>query len=167
MIKRVTMVILTMLIATGIASAADQIAVDPSTVLDIDVGAIGHFTLTLKTSADAKGGNLDWASDNSLIWAGIDGAPTGQFGVKAISTSSTCSGTPQICTQTFDLQVEPQSGITLNEQHDITVTYKNAKGVAKAMATASGNPIPELSTIALTSAGLIGLIGLVRFRRKD
>lgn len=29
------------------------------------------------------------------------------------------------------------------------------------------NPVPELSTIILTSAGILGLIGLTRMRRKD
>jgi hypothetical protein len=164
-----TIVMLAILFLPGVGSATDQIAVDPSTVLSIDVGTTGHYKLTLTTNVDPIGGNLDWASDNSLVWANIGAAPTGQFGAKGITTSSACSGSglAMVCTQDFDLQVMPQSGITLNVLHDVTVTYKTANGVAKAMATASGNPVPELSAGILTGVGLIGLLGLVRRKRNN
>lgn len=164
----IAIVVLITLLMVGIASA-DQIILDPEAVLEINVTEIGHYTLTLKTNVDPIGGYMSWVSDSPLIWAGIDAAPTGQSGTKTITTSSTCSGSgnARICTQIFDLQVEPQSGITLYEQHDVTVTYSTVHGVARAMATASDIPIPELGTSILTATGLIGLIGLVRSRRKD
>lgn len=166
MAKKIAAIIIGIISMSIIAMATSQLTVDPDTVKNIDVGTVGHYTLTLTTSTDAKGGSLHWHSDNSLIWADIDAAPTGQFGDKSITASSSCSGSPQVCTQTFDLQVQPQSGITINVVHDITVDYLNDQGVAKAMVTASGNPVPEVATGILVSAGLIGLVGFVRYKRK-
>lgn len=164
MVKKIAAIIIGIISLSVIAMAVAQLTVSPDTVQNIDVGSIGHYTLTLTTSTDAKGGSLHWHSDSALIWAGIGAAPTGQTGDKSITMSSTCSG--GVCTQTFDLQVQPQSGITLDVVHDITVDYLDQHGVAKAMVTASGNPVPEVSTVLLMTAGLIGLVGLVRYKRK-
>lgn len=157
-------IVLAALFMVGTASATDQITVNPDTTLDIDVGTVGHYTLTLTTNIDPIDGRLYWESDDSLIWANIGDAPVDIYGDMTITTSSTCSGTgkSQVCTQTFDLQVEPQSGITLNEQHDVTVTYENINGVAKAMATAGTIPTPEVATVILVASGLIGLVVLRR-----
>lgn len=164
MVKKIAAIIIGIISLSVIAMAVSQLTVSPDTVQDIDVGAIGHYTLTLTTSTDPIGGSLHWHADDAKIWAGIDAAPTGQTGDEPITTSSTCSA--GVCTQTFDLQVQPQSGITLNVVHDITVDYLNDHGVAKAMVTASGNPVPEVSTGLLVTTGLIGLVGLVRYKRK-
>lgn len=135
---------------------------------DIDIGTVGHFTLTLTTNVNANGGQLTWQTDDPLILAGIDAVPSGQSGSLTISKNSACAGSPQICTATFDIQVKPQNGITANTDHSITLSAFNNQNTDKVTATVTGgiNPVPELAVGILMTAGLIGLIGLVRYKKK-
>lgn len=163
-----TLTILAILLTVGIGAAAfitAQLDISPAQQ-DIDIAAVGTYTLTLTTNADAKGGTLTWQADDPALIANINGAPVTQTGSMIIPTSSTCSGTPLSCTQTFDLKASPQSGITTG-LHSITVTAFNQVGVAKAMVSGGVNPVPEIPAGILTATGLIGLIGLVRYRKKN
>lgn len=58
---------------------------------------------------------------------------------------------------------------TPTDQNDYTIyaTGASASGNRRISAEALINPVPEISTIVLTSAGILGLIGLTRMRRKD
>lgn len=136
---------------------------------DIDIETVGHYTLTLTTNVDVdSSGQLTWKTDDQNITAGIDAAPSGQSGSITISKSSTCVGSPQVCTATFDIQVKPLNGITPNTAHSIILSaFNNTNtGEMTAVVTAGINPVPELATGILMAAGLIGLVGLVRYKKK-
>lgn len=159
--------ILAILLTAGIAAAfiTAQLDISPAQQ-DINLGATGLYTLTLTTNADAIGGTLNWATDSPLLIANINGVPASQVGIMPISAHSVCSGSPQSCTQTFTLEASPQSGIT-SGLHSVTVTVLNRALVAKAMVSGGINPVPEVPTGILATAGLIGLVGLVRYRKKN
>jgi hypothetical protein len=122
---------------------------------DIEVGTTGTYNLTLNTTSS---GYLSWETENPFLNASIDSALPGQTGNISVGTGLS----------PHTLYVTPLSGITIGTQYDITIWHTQGAGkVAKATATAGVIPIPELSTIALTSAGILGLIGLTRIQRKD
>ena len=175
-----------MLITVGMADTSPiqnlgaQLNINPSDVQNIKMGTIGHYSLTLTTSTDAKGGKISWEVDNSLILVGINGIPTSNNGSYTITSHSICidsdpnidsdSKSPKskkICTQTFDLQVQPRSGIKINKVYRVDVLYKDIQKEAKLRVTAGTAPIPESSTGILTLVGLIYLVGFVIFGNKN
>jgi hypothetical protein len=152
-------VALVMLLSTAmLGSAGSTIVVNPLT-MQINVGTTGTYALTLDTTYKGSG-SLIWDTDSSLVVASINGMPLAQNG--KIDFTSTGGK------QTFTLQVKPLSGITVGEDHDVSVAFsQGGSTTVKALATAGVIPAPELSTVALMSAGMIGLFGLVRVQRKD
>lgn len=158
MMKRLLTTMVVLLSMVGMASAFAELDVDPDEQ-DINIGETGTYTLTLNT--DYTGGAfLTFLSENSLIWADIDDStPEGSIGSIVITSDGSGS-------QTFTLYVQPQSGVTQGETSDVIVTFSQggSPAIARAVATASTNPVPEIATIGLVGAGLIGLVFL---RRKN
>ncbi|VVB94650.1 Uncharacterised protein [uncultured archaeon] len=125
----------------------------------IHVGSTGTYELTLNTTYKGAA-SLSWDTDDAFVVAGINGLTLAQTG-KFVFTSTGGK-------QTFTLEAKPLSGITVGEEHDVTISFsQGGSTTAKAAATAGVIPAPELSTVALMSAGMIGLFGLVRVQKRD
>jgi hypothetical protein len=174
--RKIEMALLGLLLMGGLAVAATfaEITISPnSQTIDISgsPNPVVTYTVTLLTD-DAAGdpGELSISTDDSAIWAEVgDSTPDQQFS----SYPFTVAGTPDaddIITMTFTLYATVDEAVETSvndELHKIRVKYQDKEGETLAMVTGRINPIPELSTVLLTSAGLIGLIGLVRIKRKD
>lgn len=153
--RKIIIPLIVLLSAVSLASAGPAVLDVTPLTQDIPVGTTGTYALTLTTTV---AGALSWDTGTPLLSASIDGAPAGQTGSIAVGVG----------TSAHTLSVTPLSGITIGTPYDIDLSHTQGGGVtAKATATAGVVPIPELSTVALMSAGMIGLFGLVRVRRKD
>jgi len=140
--------------AVSLANASPaELRLDPLSQ-EIAVGSTGTYDLTLNTTAS---GDLYWDTNSPFINASIDSALAGQTGGISVGTG----------VSTHTLYVTPISGVTIGTLYDIDITHTQGGGIkVKAMATAGVIPIPEMSSIALTSIGILGLIGLARIPRK-
>lgn len=163
MIKKMTMAVVTMFIAllmVGIASAAPDIQVLPDTGGDtIKVPADGV------TDAYASIGlEVDWTG-----WTGCSVATPCTYstqildenGIVVWSASGTKTAGPS-WSETADEWV-PSSDLTKSY---MLYADSHFKRYLKTVEQPIG-PVPELSTYILTATGLVGLLGLVRLRRKD
>ncbi len=140
-------------------SAYATLKIEPATQ-QINVGTTGTYTIKLNTS-DTGSAALQWSTSDDLILARIAGTGSlSRYGTYSFTNTANVE-------QTFTLEVQPQSGATINQEYEIEVDYKGTSGKVKAIATAGVEPIPELGTVVLTSTGLLGLIGLVMSRRRD
>jgi hypothetical protein len=160
--KRLSFVVISLFVMIGAASASDSLEISPNTQ-NINVGTYGYYVVTLNASENIS--TLNWDTQTALINASLkDGgsyatdAPAGSIGISYIGNSGP---------MTYDLRVMPLSGVTLHTEYNIVVAGKNVTGVAKASVSGSVVPVPEVATLGLVSAGLIGLVGLTRYRRKD
>jgi hypothetical protein len=153
-------VALVMLVTTvSLASAAPSTLVVNPLMQDIHVGSSGTYVLTLDTPF-VGAATLSWDTDSPLVDAGINGMTPAQTGSYAFTSTGGI--------QTFTLEAKPLSGVTVGAEHDILVSFSQGGSItAKASATAGVIPTPEMSTVALMSAGMIGLFGLVRVQRKN
>lgn len=154
---KMLLVLMVAIVMIGTANAGSQLTVD-----DIDkevpVGGSVSFTLTLNTS-DSGTGRFDWFTlpIDPVISTDIDGDTDG---------SISFSNTPNV-DQTFTLTVTAGDGATVGNTYETTVEYYGGTPVRlKAMVTAGTPVIPEANTAILTSAGIIGLIGLITIRRR-
>lgn len=151
---------LVMLLSTASLASAQgsNLIVDPLEQ-KIHVGSSGTYDLTLETTYTGAA-SLLWDTDDDLVVASINGL--------AFAKSGKLDFTSTGGVQTFKLEAKPLSGVTIGEYHDIYISFSQGGSTrAKAAATAGVIPAPELSTIALMSAGMIGLFGLVRVQRRD
>jgi len=163
---RMTLIVANILLIfaiSDVASAASELTISPLSQ-DVLVGSTATYILKLNTT-DTGDGKLNWQVEGSHIVAAINSKPFAKKGTLDITNTP---GIPQ----TFTLYVRPMKGVTIGEPVDIEVNYKgpNNKGTKlkiKAKVTGSVVPVPELSTAALTSAGLIGLFGLGRLRKQE
>jgi len=149
------MALIVLFSAISLASAGPaELKLDPLS-REIPVGTTGTYNLTLNTT---ESGNLNWDTNSTFINASIDSALAGQTGNISVGTGIS----------THILYVTPLSGITIGTLYDIDITHAQGGSTkAIAIATAGVVPIPELSTIAFTSFGILGLIGLMRISRKE
>lgn len=175
MVRKELITLMVVLSVIGIAAAATiaELTISPKTQT-IDVtpspNPVVTYTVTLKTNDPAGSpGELSVSTDDSAVWAKVGGTPTSQFS----SHPFTVAGVPDsdgVITMTFSLSAtvdEANEASVTNENHKIRVKYQDKEGETLAMVTGNITPVPEVSTGILMSAGLIGLVGLVRFRRKD
>lgn len=157
--RKVIAVLLLLLSTAGLAGAAPATVTVSPLSQDISVGGTGTYTLTLNTPYVGTV-SLAWNTGSPDVLASIDGATFGQTG------SVTFTNTGGSTTHTLD--VTPVSGVTIGTEYDIDISHsQGGSATVKATATAGVVPIPELSTVALMSAGMVGLFGLVRIQRKD
>jgi hypothetical protein len=147
--------LLVLMSAVSLASAdAATLSLDPL-VQSIAIGTNGTYNLTLNTNVS---GQLYWDTNNSKLSARLEAASFNQSGNINVSAGL----------HTYKLQVQPNSGITAGTQYDVSIWHTQGAGiVAKASATAGVVPVPEFSTIALTSAGILGLVMISRKNRKN
>ena len=157
--KIIATVALVMLLSTAmIASAGSTVTVNPLNQ-QINIGSTGTYTLKLDTTYTGVA-HLSWDTDNAFVVASINGKPLAQTGQFDFTSTGGV--------QTFTLVAKPQSGITVGDETDILISFSQGGSItAKASATAGVIPAPELSTVTLMSAGMIGLFGLVRIKRRD
>lgn len=126
---------------------------------DINVGNTGIYTLTLNTPFVGTV-TLSWDTGSPDVLARIGAAPPAQAG--SFSFTNTGGST------THTLAVTPVSGVTTGMEYDIDISHsQGGSATVRARATAGVVPIPELSTVVLMSAGMVGLFGLARMQRKD
>jgi len=146
------------------ADKTSCITVEPVETLEIDIGSVGTFTVTLNTDS-YDNGTMEYDTGNDYLLAQlINNSVSTTYNRTGSIDFDMPEGSDEI---SFTLNVKPISGITCHTPYDVDVSFLNINGKVKAMATASTVPIPELSTIALMSAGLLGLLGLVRLQRKE
>jgi len=158
-----SLIVLLLTISTG--SATSSISVSPTEVLEIPVGSTGEFTITLDT--DLAAGPIEFETDDPYLFARLVDISDSNINSGGYATSGNIEITGITGPKIYILYVQPQDGITIGEQIDTTIYFRTTSNKLKAMATATSNPVPELATIALVSAGLIGLFGLVRRRRSE
>ncbi len=161
--RQIIAITVALLLTAIVVSAYSGISVHPHSQ-DVKVGDTGKYTLVLET---------DYIEDLNLTWDVVDryGHPASKvlakIGDEDYAQSGKLSFTSTGGEQTFDLFVQPQAGVTLGEYNVIVALSNGQTTTARASVSAGVNVTPELSTVALTSAGLIVLFGLVRHRRKD
>lgn len=150
----ITLIVLISLSSASMGSALPaKIDLNPL-LMEIPIGSTGTYNLTLNTTEE---GNLSWDTGDINLSARIDS--------EAFSQSGHISGLNGTTVHT--LEVKPLSGITVGKVYDIALWHTQGGGiVVKASATAGVVPIPEISTVFLTSAGIIGLLGISRMNRK-
>ena len=163
--KRKTFFIAMVMISLiGIAAAWANLGISPDTQ-SIYVGTYGYYTLTLDSSD--SGSALNWATDSPTIVASIKDSSSASYPADVQVGTLPISYTGGSGPHTYDLRVMPISGAVVPSTHDISVGFLTQQGWTKAVVTGSGNIVPELPTSTLLTVGLIGLIGIVKLRRKD
>lgn len=148
--KIMAIAVVLMTLFVGGALAAATIGLD-KLVKDVPIGGDVHFTVTLDTDT---AGDLEWHAASPLI-ATMDGDSSGSISISSPGVS------------THDLKVSAGSGVVVGQKYKITLIFLNTAQDIEAVATAGGVPVPELSTSILTAAGMIGLLGMVMFRKRD
>lgn len=160
MVKKAMMAVMAVLVVlfmVGTASADTTITLD-SLTKDVPIGGTVDFTVTLSSDTN---GSLQWD-------VAIPADPiTAKIAPGAFAKSGNVGVTVPPNVQIFTLTVKAEDGAVVGQKYKVKVKYFNTEQDLEAMATAGTIPTPELSTSILTAAGLIGLIGLVRYRRKD
>lgn len=152
-----------LLIALPLAAAYANMTVAPLTQ-DIGIGTNGSYLVTLITNQEGSA-NLEWITESPVIFATV--GPVGGPFSEPLAQTGSYPFTAVTGVQTFELRVQPQSGATVGTEYDISVIFDHDVVGVKALATAGVTPIPELSTVALISTGVVGLFGLARVRRRD
>ena len=160
---RKVLILIAALMLPALAMAYAELTVDPDEQ-DIVFGDVGEYTLTLNTD-ETGAKQLTWDTGTPVILARVGKeddvgdqtfTQTGSYNFDSTGANG----------QEFILEVKPTDDAENGEHYDISVAYGATAYNIKALVTATVIPIPELSTIALTSAGLIGMIGLVRWRKE-
>ena len=164
--KNLLIVMVCCLMAMTMANAekTSGFTIEPD-LLNISIGEVGTFNITLSTDLD--NGSLEYDTTDDLLHAQLVNSsgvltPFGRTGSIDIEIPE---GLDEV---DFKLNVKPLDGIAINVQKDVGVTFMNSEGIAKAMCTGNTNPVPELITLGLMSIGVLALLGLViRQQRKD
>jgi hypothetical protein len=147
-----------------IGFVAIQITSDPLQQ-DINIGSSGNYTITVSTND--KGTHtisFDTLDDNITARLFGQGNSTGDFSTYGSYNWSATS--INLTSYNFTFEVKPIGGV-VNQEYDMemkdkftTTTFKTR--VADVFPAVV--PIPELATIALVGAGMIGLIAIRRRR---
>jgi len=168
-IRNIIMLLIASIILVGTVSAHSEgkclatltIPDDDKTVL---VGNTVNFTLNLMPDSNGAG-SFTWVAPSPLT-AKIDPEEFSSSGGVQFNTDNGV-----LYTRT--LTVMANSGVEIGHPYVVTVTYCEwglpACKDTHIMTTAQGTitPTPELSTAIFTAAGLIGLIGLIKFSKKE
>lgn len=163
MIKKMTMAVVTMLIALlmiGVASAGPDIQVLPDTggdTIQIPVDGVTDAYTLIGLEVDWTG----WTGCSATTPCVYSAEILDENGVQVWSASGSQTSGPSWI-ETADEWV-PSSSLTKSYTLYADGHFKK---YLKTIEQPIG-PIPELSTSILTATGLVGLLGLVRLRRKD
>jgi hypothetical protein len=150
------------IVASAVSVVWANLNISPNK-LEVNVGAYGYYTLTLDSDRDINA--LNWNTNSDSVVASIDGGSgypadlkDGTVDINYLANSGK---------KEYKLRVMPISGSVIGSEYGITVsTPYDEAGLARAKVTGSLAPVPEVPTGVLMSAGLIGLICLIRFQRK-
>jgi len=151
-----------MVISTAsLASATGQLTVD-SLEKTVPLGGTVDFTVTVNDTEAQTAATLQWVTGNPNITANIPGL--GSF-VQAGSYNPVviAANTPT----TFTLRVKADANATVGSKVNVRVFYLDQVADLQAVVTTSVVPTPEVPTSALMAVGLIGLVSVVRFGRKN
>lgn len=147
--KMITIAAILMTLFVGVAYAAATLTLDDLNK-NVPIGGSVHFTVTLNTDT---AGELKWYSA-SPITATIDGVSGGSMSIASAGET------------THDLEVFAPGTAVKGHVYKVKVMFLDEEAELEAVATGSVEPIPELNTMALTSVGIIGLLGMVMFKRR-
>ncbi len=161
--RKSLIIVLAVLLLAGAASAGSTITL-PVPTKDVAIGSSTDFNVVLDTTHQGNG-TLNWETSDSAITATLNGGTLATSGHIDIVTVKKVP-------QSYTLTVAVGSGAVVGQEYsvDINYCYANGKcdnGKIKAKAEGTVIPTPELGTIVLMSAGLVGIFGLVRIRRKE
>lgn len=174
-LKNYIAIILATLFLVGTASAIQtpDATITPSTstknvIIGSSTGVDFVLTLTALKGNAVGEGTLIWDSGDSTIVARMDN--TGSFVSSGSFDVTTVLNSPQDHT----LTVKTADGVINGQSYPITINFcrpdsGECVGTGKVRATASATviPTPELSTSVFTAVGLIGLLGMVKFSKKN
>jgi hypothetical protein len=166
--RKSLIMVLAVLLLAGAASAGSTMTL-PVNTKEVDIGSSTDFKIVLDTSHSGPG-TISWTTSDPAITATLDGgtlATSGQIDVTTVP----------FVEQPHTLTVAIGAGAVAQQEYSVDVNYcfeapGNGKAVCgngkiKAKAQATVIPTPELSTILFTATGFVGLLGLVRMRRKE
>ncbi len=160
MIKKIITIAMVVLATLFLVGAASATSLTPdSEVKNIPVGGSVSFTLTL-SSSQTESGVLAWTTFDTPITASVDGAATGATGTTP--SFAVVKDTPQ----THTLTVYADANAVQGHTYYVQVDYLGQNLRLRAMVSPAVEPIPELNTMALTSVGMIGLLGMIMLRRR-
>lgn len=171
--KNLLLLVVVSLLTIGVVSALDFATLDlDQRVKELPIGGTVDFTVYLDVTTIGDN-NPD---QRTISWQIPGGYP---IEAKLDSESYAKSGHMHFVppsssewSKTFTLAVKTTNGAEAGKAYPITISYCEGGGscfgeTAVAKTTAGVIPTPELSTSVLTAIGLVGLIGLVKLRRKD
>lgn len=168
--KSLLIFILLILVVSQASAYETTVTLDPdeSEPMEIPVGGSGVYEIEVCTDHVGPATLHYRASGSELfgtITDGIISSPSGE-NVKLDFTSD--PGDPIEC-QYFNLIIEPQDGIDSVPQTIYFEVDFNRKQSAGGVVKVEGATYvtPELGTIVLMTAGLLGLLGLTRWQRRD
>ncbi len=166
--RKSLIMVLAVLLTAGAVSAGSTITL-PVPTKDVDIGSSTDFNVVLDTTHPGNG-TLNWETKDSAITATLDGGALAKSGHIDVNTTKNVP-------QSHILTVAVGSGAVVNKEYSVEINYcyekgnsekeKCEDGTVKAKAEATVVPTPELPTISLTVGGLVGILGLVRMRRKE
>ena len=162
--RKSLIMVLAVLLLAGAASAGTTVTL-PVNTKDVAIGGSTTFDVVLATSHEGNG-TLNWEADDSAITATLDGGTLATSGHIDVVTVKNVP-------QSHTLTVVVGAGAVVGQEYSVDVNYCYGNpavcdnGKIKARAEATVIPTPELSTVILTSGGLIGMLGLMRIRRKE
>ncbi len=161
--RKSLIMVLAVLLLAGAASAGSTVTL-PVDTKNVAIGGSTNFNVVLNTSFQGPG-TLNWVTGDPAITATLDGGAPATSGHINVNTAKNVE-------QAHTLTVAIGSGAVVGQEYIVDINYCHGNGKCedeeiKARAEGTVIPTPELSTVALMSAGLVGIFGLVRIRRKE
>ena len=163
-IRNIIISLIVLFALTGIASAGYVVTL-PVQDKEIPIGEEVTFDVILTTDPGVEG---------TLAWEVMDDAP---ISAKLSDEEFDESGEITVNTETLEplttiLTVQTENGAVVGEIYEISITFCKEEscidgGRVRASATGSVAPIPEVSTAVSTAIGLLGILGLIKFSKKN
>jgi hypothetical protein len=161
--RKSLIMVLAVLLLAGAASAGSTVTL-PVDTKNVAIGGSTNFNVVLNTSYQGPG-TLNWVTGDPAITATLDGGALATSGHIDVNTEKNVE-------QVHTLTVAIGSGAVVGQEYIVDINYCHGNGKCedsniRARAEGTVIPTPELGTSILTATGLVGLLGLVRMRRKE